>query len=123
MTVERPNGAAVLTARLDDAAATLDAAAGSGSLCTLSRAGVPVPGIKYPEGAWAALREVARQVRSSGDAWTSARAVRERWGLDLARHETRNSGPDWIAYLTGGVDAIDGLLAEFTGTETETLPP
>jgi hypothetical protein len=112
MTVERPNGVAVLTARLDEAGATLDAAAGSASLCTLSRAGVPMPGIKYPEGAWSALREVAREVRSGGDVCASAQAVRQRWSDDLALHEQRGSGPDWIAYLTGGVDALDGLLAE-----------
>ena len=112
MTVERPNGVAVLTARLDEAAATLDAAAGSSSLCSLSRAGVPMPGVKYPEGAWSALREVAGEVRSGGDVCASAQAVRRRWSDDLALHEQRGSGPDWIAYLTGGVDALDGLLAE-----------
>ena len=112
MTVERANAATVLTARLDEAAATLDAAAGSASLCTFSRAGVPMPGIKYPEGAWSALRDVARDVRSRGDVCASGQAVRQRWSDDLALHEQRGSGPDWIAYLTGGVDAIDGLLAE-----------
>lgn len=112
MTVERPNGVAELTARLDEAAATLDAAAGSASLCTLSRAGVPMPGIKYPEGAWSALREVAREVPSSGDVCASAQAVRQRWGNDLALHEQRGSGLDWIAYLTGGVDALERLLVE-----------
>ena len=112
MTAERPNGVTVLTARLDEAGATLDAAAGSASLCTLSRSGVPMPGIKYPEGAWSALREVARQVRSGGDVCASAQAVRQRGSDDLALHEQRGSRPDWIAYLTGGVDAPDGLLAE-----------
>lgn len=112
MTAERSDPAAALAAQLDEAAAALDAAAGSASLCTLSRAGVPMPGIKYPEGAWSALRDVAREARGNGDVCASAQAVRQRWSDDLARHEQRGSGPDWIAYLTGGVDAIDGLLAE-----------
>jgi hypothetical protein len=92
------------------ASASLDAAAGSSSLCSLSRSGVPMPGIKYPEGAWAALREVKRAGRAGGDLAERASAVRAKWQADLASHEQRGSGPDWIAYLTGGVDALDGLL-------------
>ncbi len=99
-------------AHLERAAAALDAAAGSTSLCSLSRAGVAMPGIKYPEGAWAALREVQRSARSGGDVGASAAEVRERWRSDLAHHEERGSGADWIAYLTGGVDALDALLDE-----------
>lgn len=112
MTRESSDLAVALDARIDQAAAALDAAAGSSSLCTLSRAGVPMPGIKYPEGVWSALREVAREVRSSGEPCSAARAVRERWGRDLAVHAARGSGPDWIAYLTGGVDSLDGFLTE-----------
>lgn len=103
-----------LESRLADAlaraSAALDAAAGSASLCSLSRSGVPMPGIKYPEGAWAALREVQRAVRSGGDVAGHADVIREKWRADLASHEQRGSGPDWIAYLTGGVDALDSLL-------------
>lgn len=95
---------------LDRAAAALDAAAGSSSLCSLSRSGVPMPGIKYPEGAWAALRDAQRAIRSGGDPRGQVSAVRDRWGADLASREERASGPDWIAYLTGGVDALDGVL-------------
>lgn len=73
MTAERSDPAAALAAQLDEAAAALDAAAGSASLCTLSRAGVPMPGIKYPEGAWSALRDVAREARGIA---TSARRLR-----------------------------------------------
>ncbi len=112
MTDVSPQREVALADRLAAAGATLDAAAGTTSLCTLSRAGVPMPGIKYPEGAWSALREVMREAHTSGDVCASARAVRQRWSDDLTRHQGRGSGPDWIAYVTGGVDAIDGLLAE-----------
>lgn len=75
-----------------------------------------MPGIKYPEGAWAALREVKRAGRAGGDLAERAIAVRAKWQADLASHERRGSGPDWIAYLTGGVDALDGLLDDFSLT-------
>jgi hypothetical protein len=106
----------VLTCHVDAAARTLDAAAGSSSLCSLSRAGIAIPGIKYPEGAWAALRDAQRAVRSGGDPREQISAVRDRWRADLASHEQRGSGPDWIAYLTGGVDALDGLLESASGS-------
>ena len=102
--------AARVQTALDSAAAALDTAAGSSSLCSLSRSGVPMPGVKYPEGAWAALRDAQRALRSGGDPRAQISAVRDRWGADLASHEQRGSGPDWIAYLTGGVDALDGVL-------------
>jgi len=101
-----------LSRRLDDATQALDAAAGSSSLCSLSRAGVSMPGIKYPEGAWAALRDAQRAIRSGGEADVRLCEVRDRWAVDLARHEQRGSGPDWIAYLTGGVDALDRVLED-----------
>lgn len=104
-----------LARRLRDATEALDAAAGSSSLCSLSRAGVPIPGIKYPEGAWAALRDAQRAIRS-GAADVRVREVRDRWAADLARHEQRGSGPDWIAYLTGGIDALDGVLEDSRST-------
>ena len=69
-----------------------------------------MPGIKYPEGAWSALREVKRAARSGADIEAVAIITRDRWRADLASHEQRGSGPDWIAYLTGGVDALDALL-------------
>jgi hypothetical protein len=100
-----------LDRHLERASSALDAAAGTSSLCSLSRAGVPMPGLKYPEGAWAALREVKRRARSGADVSVSASEVLERWRADLVSHEQRGSGPDWIAYLTGGVDAVDALLA------------
>ena len=101
---------------LDCAAAALDAAAGSSSLCSLSRSGVPMPGVKYPEGAWAALRDAQRALRSGGDQQGQIWAVRDRWRADLVSHERRGSGPDWIAYLTGGIDALDGVLEELSLT-------
>jgi hypothetical protein len=109
-----------MASRLDEAVeratVALDAATGSSSLCSLSRSGVPMPGIKYPEGAWAALRDAQRAVRSGGDPRGQISAVRDRWRADLVSHQQRGSGPDWIAYLTGGVDALDGLWESASGS-------
>jgi hypothetical protein len=107
---------AALDEAVERATVALDAATGSSSLCSLSRSGTPMPGIKYPEGAWAALRDAQRAVRSGGDPREQISAVRDRWRADLASHEQRGSGPDWIAYLTGGVDALDGLLESASGS-------
>lgn len=99
----------LLAERKAAAERALDAAAGSSSLCSLSRAGVPMPGIKYPEGAWVALREVERAARASS-VQQACEEVQVKWAADVARHRERDSGPDWIAYATGGLDAVDGLL-------------
>lgn len=111
-------GTDILDQRIIDSEHTLDAAAGSSSLCSLSRSGTPMPGIKYPEGAWVALREVRNLVRagdgSDGDMARAVDAVRRSWAGDLARHTTADSGPDWIAYLTGGLDAVDALAETLT---------
>lgn len=102
----------ILDQHITDAERALDAAAGSSSLCTLSRSGVPMPGIKYPEGAWVALREVRREMRVTGAASSAIEAVRDRWAGDLERHIEAASGPDWVAYLTGGLDALDALALD-----------
>ena len=104
----------VLARRLDQALAALDAASGTSSLCSLSKSGLPMPGIKYPEGAWIALREVTRAVREPADIPSVTCAVRDRWSADLARHEAAGSGVDWIAYLTGGLDALDDVILAMT---------
>ena len=55
-----------LAARLDQltALAILETAAGGGAVCAFTKAGIPVPGIKYAEGQWAALQEVAQLARN-----------------------------------------------------------
>ena len=68
-----------------------------------------MPGVKYPEGAWVALRDVRRESSASGDVSVALDGVRQRWSTDLDRHTEAGSGPDWLAYLTGGLDALDDL--------------
>lgn len=106
----------LLDRRISDAEATLSAAAGSASLCTVSRSGTPMPGVKYPEGAWVALRDVRRAVPATGDVSDALDEVRQRWSADLASHTDAGSGPDWLSYLTGGVDALDSLAESLDST-------
>ena len=94
-----------------EALGCLTAAAGDRSLCAHSRDGLPWPAAKYHEGAVAALAEARRALgQASGDPDAAVRAIRDSWaarrGSELA------SAASWSAYLDGGVDALDGLVAE-----------
>jgi hypothetical protein len=99
-----------LRARIAEAGEHLAQISGDASLCTVSRSGQPAPAVKYHEGRWAALREVATRVKAGGDVAVETAAARERWAADLDRLTERGAGRDWIAYRNGGLDALDELL-------------
>lgn len=99
-----------LDSLLEEAALTLGRLAGGAAVCTFSRAGVPVPGIKYAEGRWAALREVQRATSKGAELGTTAEVALSHWEAELASAVTRAAGRDWVAYRTGGVDALGALL-------------
>lgn len=104
-------GAERLAALIDDAALRLDAVSGGVAVCTFTKAGASVPGIKYAEGRWAALREVSRAIRRDGAPLDeAARAAHDQWTRALDALRQRESSADWIAYRTGGTDALDDLL-------------
>ena len=99
------------------ALANLGAATGNRSLCALARSGASVPSAKYHEGAAAALAEVRRAVRAIGDDSHAARQARAAMLAIGARWQARldtmgGAGPDWAGYLTGGLDALDQLIAD-----------
>ncbi|MBI1375877.1 MAG: hypothetical protein GC157_00105 [Frankiales bacterium] len=111
-----------LDALLELAARDMDRLAGGAAVCTFTRAGVPVPGIKYAEGRWAALRELHRARRRSPDDGSLADGILGTWRDQLAALRERGAGPDWIAYRTGGVDALTELLEaapDTAGTRSE----
>ena len=96
---------------LEAAKAGLDGAAGGGAVCAFTKAATPVPGIKYHEGRWAALNEVARRCRRDPqDPATAALEISAVWSADLERLAQRDAGPDWLAYRRGGLDALADLL-------------
>ncbi len=97
---------------LEAAVVGLDEATGGGSVCAFTKAGTSVPGVKYHEGRWSALNEVARRCRRDAqDPEAAAREISRHWSADLERLTLRDAGPDWIAYRHGGIDALADLLA------------
>jgi hypothetical protein len=103
-------GGEILARRRRRAEARLAEAAGDVTLCVIGRSGESHPGVKYHEGAAAALMEVQR--RSKDEPITVAVAtVRAAW---VAAAETARDrlGSDWVAYRQGGVDELSALIDE-----------
>jgi hypothetical protein len=99
---------------LDAAAADLQRLSGGAAVCTFTRSGRAVPGIKYAEGRWAALRELHR-ARTSADGSASPHETLAAWQRQLDAVLERGAGADWVAYRTGGVDALTDLIARDDG--------
>ncbi len=93
----------------DTAAAAMASATEGASLCSVSRTGERIPGVKYPEGRWAALRALRRVLRrEDADQAAAIAGLRAEWAEELAAR--RAAGQDnWIAYRLGGVDALDDV--------------
>lgn len=87
------------------------------ALCGAAKAGVAVPGMKYAEGRWAALREVQRDQRTGVAIETAAARIEQAWAGHLEVLERRGGGADWIAYRRGGVDVVAELIAEIGPAE------
>lgn len=82
------------------------------AMCTFTKAGISVPGMKYAEGRWAALRELQRAVRAGAELSEAAFAAEHSWTEQLATLHRRDAGQDWIAYRSGGVDVLAELIAQ-----------
>ena len=93
---------------LADTERDLVAAVGNSSLCAIGKSGDRLDGVKYLEGRSVALREFRRQLRDTGGA-EAQREAEQRWRDHLQTVLERNMGPDWVAYRTGGVDALSDL--------------
>ena len=94
-----------------DATKHLTALAGDASMCAIGRSGRSFPAAKYHEGRQSAASQVRRALRSGptgGPALAVVTTVRAEWEQMLAGAPSK--GPDWVAYATGGLDA----LAEIT---------
>lgn len=102
---------------LEDASATMMRLSGGAAVCTFTRAGKAVPGIKYAEGRWAALRDVERRVAKGGALGPVLAASLERWCTQQSVALARGVGRDWVAYHEGTVDAV-AELAERLGIPT-----
>lgn len=109
---------AEISRRAVAAAAAMEAASGGESLCSISRTGRRIPGVKYPEGRWAAMRELQRGLRRDPDRDPASVALDllAVWEGDLAVRIEGEQG-SWIDYRTGGCDALTEI-AEMLGGST-----
>jgi len=103
-----------------DAVSHLTALAGDASMCAIGRSGRSFPAAKYHEGRQSGAGDVRRALRrwSADGALADAVVadVRQRWQQTLDGAQAK--GPDWVAYATGGLDA----LAEITAALRPTHP-
>jgi len=106
------NPADLLDTRVTAAAAGLQGIGCAAPVCAADRAGRPEVGVKHNEGRWAALRGVQRETARGVPLADALPSARRRWQADLDLHTARSSGRHWIAYCTGGVEALADLAAE-----------
>jgi hypothetical protein len=112
---------ALLDDLLSAAIRALDSSTGGVAMCTFTKAGVAVPGMKYAEGRWAALRQVRRTSVTTGSVHRATAAARSAWRATIDRAGAGSVGPDWIAYWSGGIDALDELTASLASVSVEEL--
>lgn len=86
------------------AAAAMDSLGGNRSACALGRNGQSFPAYKYHEGRAAALGDLGRQLRRSGDLEATLGTLEQRWEGEVGRRA--GTGRDWEAYAAGGRDAV-----------------
>lgn len=108
-----------LDGRIDEAARLMQGRSAGQAVCALTKSGTSVPGVKYAEGRWAALREVQRAVRAGGELVSCAEAAEKSWAEHLQTLQARGAGQDWIAYRSGGIDALIDLNAEIGADRAE----
>lgn len=101
-----------LDGRINEAAQLMQGRSAGQAVCALTKSGMSVPGVKYAEGRWAALREVQRAVRAGGELANVAQSAEQSWVEQLRALQGRGAGQDWIAYRSGGIDALTELNAE-----------
>lgn len=98
-----------------DAVRHLTALAGNASMCAIGRSGRSFPAAKYHEGRQSGASDVRRSLRRD-PADVGLEGVRRQWQQMLASADAK--GPDWVAYATGGLDA----LAEITPAPASRQP-
>lgn len=93
-----------------DAVKHLTALAGNASMCAIGRSGRSFPAAKYHEGRQSAASQLRRALSRLDDSagaderGKAVAGVRQTWQQTLTSAEQK--GPDWVAYATGGLDAI-----------------
>lgn len=87
----------------------LSQALGSSTLCEVGRAGQGASAAKRAEGAWVALRDVRAAAGRGIDTDVAVDEIARLWQEDLALRRQRGASQEWLAYLEGGLEALERL--------------
>ncbi len=105
----------ILKTMIADAAEEMARLAGGTAVCTFTKAGTAVPGIKYAEGRWASLRELERAVAKGTTHEEATTKGAKSWQDQLTAMQERGANKDWTAYYHGGVDALNEFADVLAG--------
>lgn len=95
-----------LNEMLAEAVKEMTRLSGGMAVCTFTKSGTPVPGIKYAEGRWASLRELERSMSGGTVPVEAVSTLLDVWRDKLESLQARGANKDWTAYAHGGVDAL-----------------
>lgn len=109
----------VLKTMIAEAADEMARLAGGTAVCTFTKAGTAVPGIKYAEGRWASLRELERAVAKGTTHEEATIKGAKSWQEQLTAMQERGANKDWTAYYHGGVDALSEFADVLAGKELD----
>lgn len=112
-----PTPLELLDALVAHAAADLQGADAGAPVCASDRHNRSVAAVKRAEGRWAALRGAQRQIGRGAEPGATLQDAHQRWQADLARHLAKGSGREWVAYCTGGVEALAELIESVPGRD------
>ena len=97
-----------LDSEIESAAYAITSEAGGSSVCRVHKDGRVTGGLKYQEGRLVALNGVRRLAHRNDDLSTALDDLEEHWTAELdARRAEEHASPPWVAYATGGVEAIE----------------
>lgn len=101
-----------LNRMIANAVHTMTQLSGGVSVCKFTKTGQAVPGIKYAEGQWAALRALQRELKTGVDPKSAIVAGNKHWQDKLAESIEHSASSDWQAYHRGAADAVLTLARE-----------
>lgn len=103
-----------LDAEIETAATALGNELGEFSACTVHKDGRVTGGMKYYEGRMTAFAEARRASRGDQELEQALTVLARTWAAELEKRKgATDPSPPWVAYATGGAEALDEVLDEF----------
>lgn len=96
----------ILSGLLEEATETMVRLSAGMAVCTFTKSGKSVPGIKYAEGRWASLRDLERAIAKGTSVEDALEAGLKNWEPKLTASIEKGANADWTAYHHGTVDAL-----------------